>query len=60
MEQLVNGETEFVPSGIQHLQEANDSNEASSSKQKPEATNFESSKIIYCFNKRNFKCLNLK
>ncbi|KAH7537063.1 hypothetical protein FEM48_Zijuj03G0052400 [Ziziphus jujuba var. spinosa] len=40
-QKLVNGETEFLASGSQHLLEANDSSEASSSKQKPEATEFE-------------------
>ncbi|KAF3434099.1 hypothetical protein FNV43_RR25202 [Rhamnella rubrinervis] len=38
----LNGETELVPSGSQHLAEANNSDEASSSKQKSEATKFES------------------
>ncbi|XP_021818817.1 NAC domain-containing protein 53 isoform X1 [Prunus avium] len=34
--QLVNGETEQLPMGVEHLAQAEDTNDASSSKQKPE------------------------
>lgn len=55
----VNGETELVPSGSQHLGEANDINEASSSKQKPEATKPESGIIMFYLNAKINKCFNL-